>query len=915
MDSISINQGRLFNSQSNQRKQNGKNKISSSAGINNNSGNNQNVIENFALEKQPDTFSAYAYNKIDKKLKSEDAKMKSIIKDIDKAKDNAITVQNNTTSVAQNFIKAKDAGLTKNIVSKDGVPGNLNRVGVFSPYSSNSNTDTTNFANSDINVYGSIQSDYANTNNTGISLVYPVLSSDPSGKKNGIADVALLGNNSALLSPDVQNTIGGFAGLNTYVNEPADFKYVNIQYNYALNGTSLQPESDMSNVTARQCFQRAIDKAGTNTTVYAAISDLETGTNTGQCYTGVSMGFNNNYSFSDPISIPVTDLTNTVVGDNITTALLFGANGGLYDGYPTNNNSNLLITLPQDILNTVDPIHGALLNTTNGTYGLNSGSGNTNNMLFTDSVVNNSNVTGRPSATLATINTTQSTQENCDWPWWLPGFLRNPEFSWYNHYCSSNSVTNYNTILNEGNQSAAQNVNLTYNCGKKTITLNQADVAAGTQVPIDCSEFINKYGPFTIELTNDGVIKIKNLANMSENNGIVWQSENQQALLNQTVTLKNGQPVLLNVSNPAWVNGSGITSLNSTTPSLIFATSTNNVFYIEPNNFISSPSGNCRMILLKKSDSDKNQLFIQYALYNVKQDADGYLIGYTAGTQNGNTSYSYAHYTINNVNATNLGNLSYVDINNNVFQYPVPPSGSYPNDNTYYEMKNFTPSTSALGTAQPLTTQTCDTICSNNTNCGGYVLNQGKCTTYNQSDIFPLGTRLYAGDNSGSSTFIRSKKVTPEMSDSSCSKTINNIDSGMFSMFGQYLSGSQMAIDKKCGLGLVIEQQQKILETKNNDVVNKGNAIKDQVADIYTKQNKVVDYLNTNDKNGKRLMKESDKIQKATEKIKNINISKVASKEDTDLLLISDNYKYISWGIITIIMSIYSIKALRIASN
>ena len=41
----------------------------------------------------------------------------------------------------------------------------------------------------------------------------------------------------------------------------------------------------------------------------------------------------------------------------------------------------------------------------------------------------------------------------------------------------------------------------------------------------------------------------------------------------------------------------------------------------------------------------------------------------------------------------------------------------------------------------------------------------------------------------------------------------------------------------------------------------------------------------------------------------------VASKDNTDLILLSDNYKYIIWGIITLLLSIGAIKALRIGSR
>jgi hypothetical protein len=44
------------------------------------------------------------------------------------------------------------------------------------------------------------------------------------------------------------------------------------------------------------------------------------------------------------------------------------------------------------------------------------------------------------------------------------------------------------------------------------------------------------------------------------------------------------------------------------------------------------------------------------------------------------------------------------------------------------------------------------------------------------------------------------------------------------------------------------------------------------------------------------------------------NNTSTATVTDTELLLISDNYKYVLWGIITIILSMTAIKTFRNAS-
>ena len=48
-------------------------------------------------------------------------------------------------------------------------------------------------------------------------------------------------------------------------------------------------------------------------------------------------------------------------------------------------------------------------------------------------------------------------------------------------------------------------------------------------------------------------------------------------------------------------------------------------------------------------------------------------------------------------------------------------------------------------------------------------------------------------------------------------------------------------------------------------------------------------------------------------KYKNSQITKSAAEKDSELLLISNNYKYVRWGIGSLLLSIATIKVLRVA--
>jgi hypothetical protein len=49
--------------------------------------------------------------------------------------------------------------------------------------------------------------------------------------------------------------------------------------------------------------------------------------------------------------------------------------------------------------------------------------------------------------------------------------------------------------------------------------------------------------------------------------------------------------------------------------------------------------------------------------------------------------------------------------------------------------------------------------------------------------------------------------------------------------------------------------------------------------------------------------------------IENAQITKSAAEKDSELLLVSDNYKYVILGIVSLLLSIVTIKGLRIASS
>ena len=62
-------------------------------------------------------------------------------------------------------------------------------------------------------------------------------------------------------------------------------------------------------------------------------------------------------------------------------------------------------------------------------------------------------------------------------------------------------------------------------------------------------------------------------------------------------------------------------------------------------------------------------------------------------------------------------------------------------------------------------------------------------------------------------------------------------------------------------------------------------------------------------------MKETKNIKKKIGEVENTVVTTKAAETDSELLSINDNYRYILWGIITVLISIGTIKAFRVGTS
>ena len=840
----------------------------------------------------------YKNTNINRVNTAENANMKSVIKDVNKSVKHASNVSNDTVLVANSFNRSNDKNSLKNsdISTVNGVSGNVNAMGIFSTYPSDIANNFNNIFNkTELNEQASL------ARKINKNKQYPIITSATPDKSNY---VALLGNQAQMSSTAAQNSIGSFAGHNVYTYDRNPITGNNIYYqgNYTSN-LSLSSNSDMGSVTAKQCFERAADNAGQNGYAYAAIDS------NGNCYTGLSPSGNWQSSYTKDI-----ELCEVFPGAVIDKPIVYGADGGLYVGPPNPKdltNANLLNKdLDPNILANVHPMYGTSINNVQASYGLSDGLDNKDNMIFQDSVLNTTDTTGQASATFGTVRTTISSNQICpNWMswWWLDWeeWMLRWNFT-RDMFCQTEEIVTYSDIRNAGGN--GKDMILRFNCGKTNKSLPRQTVNEGEQFTISCIDEMSLYGIMYLEIADNGVITITN----SATNGVIWSftpTGEQQALLNQSLTLKNMTTVPLNAPRPDWVQQSGVTTTNKNQSTKVFtlANTPNGLTTLSPGEHISSPNGYCRLKV-----TNDNRLVIEYSLYNLALDNSNYAAGNITNATPGDESY--ALYYIDNIQANNVGGLSYVDMNNNVFTHNKPPSGYYSLGDSYIESKNYMPSNviTPLSVKQNVTPEQCGNTCSNDANCGGYTVKDGICRTFSTSSIYPNNLRIYA---EGASTFMREPQVTDDMVHPTCSKKNMSTTNDVYNNFGSYITGASMTNTKKCGMAVVLDSEIQSLNNANAAAISKGKVIKDQMNKIYEKQNNAINDLQTNNMLANMFEDVIKDVDTAIETKEENALTKVAAKDDTDLILLSDNYKYIIWGIITLLLSIGAIKALRIGSR
>ena len=200
----------------------------------------------------------------------------------------------------------------------------------------------------------------------------------------------------------------------------------------------------------------------------------------------------------------------------------------------------------------------------------------------------------------------------------------------------------------------------------------------------------------------------------------------------------------------------------------------------------------------------------------------------------------------------------------------------------------------------------CKQECNTLDNCSGFSYNNGdnKCYLKN-SEMYPKGLRQ---ENSNFELYARNKSVT---NNASCSKIVEPTSTMMWELLP---TGEKMSMDTLCSLGVITEQEKRELDEKNNKLKELAGVIGGKVQNLSNVRTKLSDSMNMNINKLKSNINSYNDIQTERKNYSDNSgtvINADAMLEDSDLNMVSQNYKNLIWTHLAILLAVGVIAASR----
>ena len=326
---------------------------------------------------------------------------------------------------------------------------------------------------------------------------------------------------------------------------------------------------------------------------------------------------------------------------------------------------------------------------------------------------------------------------------------------------------------------------------------------------------------------------------------------------------------------------------------------------LAPGDFVGSTNGS--IYLLMQSDGN---LVLYTSTISSKCSSNG---GKNIGSQN-----TTGLYQLNQVGIpANLGQLSYIDGDSNIHNYP--------STNTTYA-NTYTTITGADSAGYDIpgaaysnaTVEQCQTSCNNNTECAGFAFSNNVCYPKN-STMYPVGQME---TNPNVDLYTRDKiPLNPPVN---LPNTINNIDTITYSNYNQ---GVGMTPNSEFFDDIVISNLTKAnIDDLQSRMISKGQEVSAMIDQLYSKDQTIFDNMDVNNiklenkisqykrtamgKNNTRTLNpeklssntnNSDVNGNMKEGMQNLDMSDVNGMlVDTDLRVLQENYSYVMWSVLAV---------------
>ena len=323
-------------------------------------------------------------------------------------------------------------------------------------------------------------------------------------------------------------------------------------------------------------------------------------------------------------------------------------------------------------------------------------------------------------------------------------------------------------------------------------------------------------------------------------------------------------------------------------------------------NFLGSPNGKCRLVLFNSGGTF--QFLIIYSEFNCEKNSLGNYIGLDSKGLDSLGNFSNisdnAVYSIPKVDAAQIGEVGYITNDLQLRQYPSSMIKSCGKE--YFSIGNYTSTEGELEKLSDVSLADCKNKCNNNNKCYGFSYNKNEKTgiLYNEDmyGVNPNGLRIF---DETSELFVRSRILDNNIS---CSKKISGI-SGI--EWNKYEKGNTMDKDTLCEIAEYIEPQREVTEKEGEKLKEIGSKMYSKLNNLTNEEKKLADGMETNIKKLSKQLSEYNKVQYDLDNQDDINNHIYAMNDDMNLRMQSENYQYLSWSILAILIIMYGIKSSR----